>query len=494
MEGKNCSSLFEMIKILNDNVASILSGYELIVNVVNNHEMEISKLNSLNETLRKLNSVNNHLNTSQSKTQEFLTQSTCISVAANVDILSISNVDDNDILNQSLVNQSSVIQSSVNKSISPPATPKPDMTNPLVLETLSDISEILSETEIEDDDMSLNTEQSGSESSGSTSIIPENDAVNDIMNCNFDHLPYETHDSQAFNLFEAEKLDDSTTYSHFFRNRSTAYYGFYPYSYSRTVHPPRDFTENPYLQKVLSYAEIVYPSLRFNSAMINRYESGDNFIPHHSDNEEEIADDSLIVTISLGESRPFQFKEKGESGCNAVIKLNHGDSLVMSKTSQKYFTHGVPRDESKGLRLSITLRLISPHKEKADVESKESSTQTMETETPRIEVCPETIMTTPGNSCELIESVDPLDHRNVGYQPQEFTRSQMPDPLPSRPFRSQFHYDSWKDESMQHPPKMLLQPDTLYISSSMFRHLDPTRLSTEHQTAQVLFYPGADAL
>ena len=112
--------------------------------------------------------------------------------------------------------------------------------------------------------------------------------------------------------------------------------------------------------------------------MINRYESGDNFIPHHSDNEEEITDKSLFVTISLGETIPFLFREKRESGCNAVIKLNHDDSLVMSKTSQKYLTHRIPRDESKGLQLSITLKLISPHKEKANVESKESSTQTME--------------------------------------------------------------------------------------------------------------------
>ena len=36
--------------------------------------------------------------------------------------------------------------------------------------------------------------------------------------------------------------------------------------------------------------------------------------------------------------------------------------------------------------------------------------------------------------------------------------------------------------------------DTLFISSSMFRHLDHTRLSTPRQKAGVLFYPGADAL
>ena len=34
---------------------------------------------------------------------------------------------------------------------------------------------------------------------------------------------------------------------------------------------------------------------------------------------------------------------------------------------------------------------------------------------------------------------------------------------------------------------------TIYISSSMFRELDPVRLSTDSQKATVLFYPGATA-
>ena len=34
---------------------------------------------------------------------------------------------------------------------------------------------------------------------------------------------------------------------------------------------------------------------------------------------------------------------------------------------------------------------------------------------------------------------------------------------------------------------------TLYISSSMFRELNATKLSSEHQTAKVFFFPGATA-
>ena len=50
MECNNCSTLFKMINVLNENIASILTGYELILNVLNNHENIISKLLSSTNT------------------------------------------------------------------------------------------------------------------------------------------------------------------------------------------------------------------------------------------------------------------------------------------------------------------------------------------------------------------------------------------------------------------------------------------------------------
>ena len=45
-----------------------------------------------------------------------------------------------------------------------------------------------------------------------------------------------------------------------------------------------------------------------------------------------------------------------------------------------------------------------------------------------------------------------------------------------------------------HTPSTSRTVDTLYISSSMFRYMNATKLSTKQQKADVLFfYPGADA-
>ena len=108
---------------------------------------------------------------------------------------------------------------------------------------------------------------------------------------------------------------------------------------------------------MLNYVEIVYPEAKFNSALVQKYSSGEMFIPMHSDSEPEIADGSSILTISLGDSRQFNIQEKDSSYKSSVL-LQHGDSIIMTKSSQEFFSHGIPPEEGKGLRISVTLRLL----------------------------------------------------------------------------------------------------------------------------------------
>ena len=101
--------------------------------------------------------------------------------------------------------------------------------------------------------------------------------------CNCISNPYDVHSKTIFKYFLLENLDQSTVYTKQFGNRSVAYYGQYPYGYTGALHPPCDWTENPYLMKILNYEEFVYPDYKFNSAMVNKYKSGEEFMPHHSD-------------------------------------------------------------------------------------------------------------------------------------------------------------------------------------------------------------------
>ena len=509
-----------MIKVLNENIATILSGYELMTNVIDNHETEISKIKSICYPNELFKSKHSSGTVNIDCCEDQIISSSLTSIAANVDVFSLSNVEIEcykPLSDQLTLNN---IPSEIGPE--PPATPKPDTTSPVRPNEFSDKSEISSvEDEFSDngsdlseqthfpssDDSSDVSEQSDSMCSGDSSEWSKNSVATSTdhealsSNCesykqsyrnkinSLGELPYETHDHQIFNLFEDRKLDDSTVYTHFLNNRTAAYYGIYPYCYGSIHHKARDFSENPYLQKLISYVEIAYPNIQFNSAMIHKYQSGEHFIPHHSDDEESIDDGSLILTISLGETRSFEFREKGESGWNDVLRLNHGDCLVMTKKSQNYFTHSIPREDNKGMRISITLRQMKPST--LYPKKREGSTQTLQPEIYH----EDTVPISP--SSDTVTQHAPPSITSDGYQQPEQENQPEQREVEGDLYRPKFPYQTRSREfNGPHERKIEKEKhvDTLYISSSMFRHLDPNRMSSERQKSQVLFYPGADAL
>ena len=166
-------------------------------------------------------------------------------------------------------------------------------------------------------------------------------------------------DDTPFHLFSAAQLDSSISGYMNLGSRSAAYYGEHPYMYSDISHPARPYNDNKYLVHIVSYIQIVLPKFKFNSAMVHKYISGSSVMPHHSDNEECIESDSDIVTISLGETRAMEFRNR-QTGSVKHVDMLHGEVLIMSKSSQDHFTHAIPATMCKNMRLSITLRLIKP--------------------------------------------------------------------------------------------------------------------------------------
>ena len=303
-------------------------------------------------------------------------------------------------------------------------------------------------------------------------------------------FPFTMLKGSPFHLFDVEELDRATEYSQFFSNskRHAAYYGEHPYSYGKTSHPAKPFSENQYLQKIASYIQIVIPGVCFNSAMVHKYHDGHSFMPHHADNEEEIVDGSSIVTISLGETRFIEFKN-ALSGSKVSQKLTHGDVFVMSKSTQSYFTHSIPPDQKTLLkpRLSVTFRLISA----PDSNNRYSPIS------PVSELSPTTTVT--DFLMDLTERERPEGY--VGdvtpiLPPIPSISHKAPEILPRPKLLDNIHPSRLKSSSAGHPinPSEPKPPEkVLYISSSMFRNIDPDRLSSKDQEASKLFYPGADA-
>lgn len=239
--------------------------------------------------------------------------------------------------------------------------------------------------------------------------------------------PLNMLEKNSFNQFNIHELDKHTQYTRTFNNRIVAYYGEYDYNYSGIIHKACPANSNMCLTKILEHVNEVAPHLSYNSIMITKYRNGRDHLPYHSDNEPEIIPHSDIFTISLGDTRYINFRAKNNTTPELSVLLNHGDSFIMSCNSQDIFEHSIPSKYSRNIRISITLRNIKPK----IIDLEHVSTQIIE----------ETLV-------------------NLG-------KSQKA-PQQSEPATKQ-------------SPKS----QTVYISSSMFHHLDANKLSTEHQSASV---------
>ena len=486
---------------MNENVKSLMDAMNLMFDVVNNHESTLTYLsnnvNFMKSFHEKIESISSIGKNTDSCNNIIITDSQ-IDVANHVqivpqcsvtdeydhlsetnnnrDLFELSNLDIEDNCSYLMPNYSIWTNMNVNSLVDYSVSGS-TCTNTVQEDLLDDISSIDSQVSI------LQTEFK-SLPPRSTSPIPNGEVTEKSDNVTMDKLfcipPYTNFAKDIFFQFDCKKLDLSTQYSKIFDNRCVAYYGQYKYSYGNITHEPQPLSENEYLAKLVSYFEVVYPDFKFNSAMINRYKDGNQFIPHHSDSEDDLCDGSDIATISLGEQRTLQFTEI-KSSHQSSISLNHGDVLIMSKASQLHFSHGIPVEADKGMRLSVTLRLIRSDGEDNKIDPFDQS-------------CPSDSLvkdlyhighSRTDDSCSgdpLIEDF-PTGHSDIkdscdGYiDDQEHT----------------IGYQSVTKPKYSGLKATRSNVDTLYISSSMFRHLDPFRMSSKSQSAEVLFYPGADA-
>jgi alkylated DNA repair dioxygenase AlkB len=174
-------------------------------------------------------------------------------------------------------------------------------------------------------------------------------------------LPFIKHAGSPLKIFNIESLDSATVFNRKFKNRQVGYYGDIPYRYGGAYHPPRPIDDNLYLVDIAAAVKGLYPDLRFNSALVTKYDGHRACLPPHSDNEPSIVPDSTILTVSLGQPRDIHFRRKLSTD-RAVLTVEHGDVYTMTRSSQDLYDHAVPAtDQSNdGTRISITFRLLAP--------------------------------------------------------------------------------------------------------------------------------------
>ena len=127
------------------------------------------------------------------------------------------------------------------------------------------------------------------------------------------------------------------------------------YQYSGVNHQPLPWTDSLLSAKHKIEAEY---NGSFNSVMANLYRNGSDSMGCHADDEEELGNNPLIASLSLGEQRLLKFRHQKSKEILDVI-LNHGDLLLMAGDIQHHWKHELPKTKKqKAERINLTFRKI----------------------------------------------------------------------------------------------------------------------------------------
>lgn len=101
-----------------------------------------------------------------------------------------------------------------------------------------------------------------------------------------------------------------------------------------------------------------YTGYKFNFALLNYYQNGDDYMGWHSDDEKSLGEQPLIASVSLGASRLMRFKHKISQKTHN-INLNDSSLLVMKENTQSDWLHSIPKSKRVNKpRINITFRLV----------------------------------------------------------------------------------------------------------------------------------------
>jgi len=126
------------------------------------------------------------------------------------------------------------------------------------------------------------------------------------------------------------------------------------YKYSKKTVVPNPLT--PELKNLLTYVNSKLNS-KFNGILVNYYESGDEYISKHSDDEKGLDPSAGVVALNLGSSRIFRIRDKKTKKIVLDVRTRDNEMLQMAgKDFQKNFTHEIPKQKGAGWRISFTFR------------------------------------------------------------------------------------------------------------------------------------------
>ena len=117
--------------------------------------------------------------------------------------------------------------------------------------------------------------------------------------------------------------------------RLTALYGMNnaSYRYSGITMFPKPF--NSILKEIKTKIEEI-TEIKFTTVLLNFYRDGSDSNGWHSDDEKELGENPVIVSISLGAERTFRLRHKKDKTQKKNLILQHGSLLIMKGETQHH--------------------------------------------------------------------------------------------------------------------------------------------------------------
>lgn len=140
--------------------------------------------------------------------------------------------------------------------------------------------------------------------------------------------------------------------------RLTAWYGDpgTDYSFSGSLKNPI-----PWTPELLLLKEKVEQTAgkRFNSVLLNYYRDGNDSVAWHSDKESVLGRNPVIASVSFGQVRSFDIRNKIDHKKHYSIKLEHGSFLLMKAGLQEHWDHRIAKStKPMGARVNLTFRVV----------------------------------------------------------------------------------------------------------------------------------------
>src|ERR1700748_14008 len=140
--------------------------------------------------------------------------------------------------------------------------------------------------------------------------------------------------------------------------RLTAWYGDMGTDYSVSG---KIANQLPWTDELWMIKEMLEPlaGVKFNSVLLNYYRDGNDSVAWHSDNENVLGKQPVVASVTFGQVRSFDIRNKKDHAQKYSVKLENGSYLLMKGGLQEDWEHRIAKStKPMKERVKLTFRKI----------------------------------------------------------------------------------------------------------------------------------------